>query len=168
MEICGRRQAPWFVRRVSLPRLVITNKSKDIADSTIRAGQLCNEARKYVASRTLYSLDCSNSVLIEEEAAEGVAALKNEERPELQVHGSGNLIQTLLRHELVDEFRLWTFPLVVGCGKRLFSDGTIPARLKLVGRSAFYNRSSDRYICAGWPASLIPRSVVPVCREKNA
>jgi len=63
--------------------------------------------------------------------AEGVAALKREEGPELQVHGSGNLIQTLLRHELIDEFRLWTFPLVVGRGKRLFSDGTIPAGLKL-------------------------------------
>lgn len=64
--------------------------------------------------------------------AEGVAALKKEEGPELQVHGSGNLIQTLLRHGLIDEFRLWTFPVVVGRGKRIFSDGTIPAGLKLV------------------------------------
>ena len=91
-----------------------------------------NDARKFVASRTLRSLDWSNSVLIEGEVAEGVAALKKEEGPELQVHGSGNLIQTLLRHELIDEFRLWTFPVVVGRGKRLFSDGTIPAGLKLV------------------------------------
>ena len=60
------------------------------------------------------------------------ATLKKEEGPELQVHGSGDLLQTLLRHELVDEFRLWTFPLVVGRGKRLFSDGTIPSGLKLV------------------------------------
>ena len=79
----------------------------------------------------LRSLDWSKSVLIEGEVAESVAALKREEGPELQVHGSGNLIQTLLRHELIDEFRLWTFPLVVGRGKRLFSDGTIPAGLKL-------------------------------------
>ena len=91
-----------------------------------------NDATKFVASRTLRSLDWKPSVLIEGDAAEGVAALKREEGPELQVHGSGNLIQTLLRHELVDEFRLWTFPLVVGRGKRLFSDGTIPAGLKLV------------------------------------
>ena len=91
-----------------------------------------NDATKFVASRTLHSLDWKPSVLIEGDAAEGVAALKREEGSELQVHGSGNLIQTLLRHQLVDEFRLWTFPLVVGRGKRLFSDGTIPAGLKLV------------------------------------
>ena len=48
------------------------------------------------------------------------------------MHGSGNLIQTLLRHNLVDEYRLWVFPLVIGSGKRLFSDGTIPSGLKLV------------------------------------
>jgi dihydrofolate reductase len=48
------------------------------------------------------------------------------------VHGSGNLIQTLLRHDLVDQYRLWVFPLVIGSGKRLFSDGTIPSALKLV------------------------------------
>jgi dihydrofolate reductase len=91
-----------------------------------------NDATKFVASRTLRSLDWSNSVLIEGDVAEGVTALKHEEGPELQVHGSGNLIQTLLRHELIDEFRLWTFPVVVGRGKRLFSDGTVPAGLKLV------------------------------------
>jgi dihydrofolate reductase len=91
-----------------------------------------NDATKFVASRTLRSLDWSNSVLIEGEVPEDVAALKKEKGPELQVHGSGNLIQTLLRHELIDEFRLWTFPVVVGRGKRLFSDGTIPAGLKLV------------------------------------
>jgi dihydrofolate reductase len=91
-----------------------------------------NDATKFVASRTLSSLDWGPSVLIEGDAAEGVAALKKQEGPELQVHGSGNLIQTLLRHQLIDEFRLWTFPLVVGSGKRLFSDGTIPAGLKLV------------------------------------
>ena len=60
------------------------------------------------------------------------AKLKQEDGPELQVHGSGNLIQTLLRHGLVDEYRLWVFPLVVGSGKRLFADGTIPSALKLV------------------------------------
>jgi dihydrofolate reductase len=77
-------------------------------------------------------LEWSNSVLIEGDAAEGIAALKKEDGPELQVHGSGNLIQTLLRHNLVDQYRLWVFPLVIGSGKRLFSDGTIPSGLKLV------------------------------------
>jgi dihydrofolate reductase len=71
-------------------------------------------------------------VLIEGDAAEGIAALKKDDGPELQVHGSANLIQTLLRHNLVDEYRLWVFPLTIGSGKRLFSDGTIPAGLKLV------------------------------------
>jgi dihydrofolate reductase len=91
-----------------------------------------NEATKYVASRTLRSLDWQNSTLIEGDAGAGVAAIKQEEGPELQVHGSGNLIQTLLRHNLIDGFRLWIFPVVVGPGKRLFADGTVPSGLKLV------------------------------------
>jgi dihydrofolate reductase len=91
-----------------------------------------NDATKYVASRNHPRLEWSNSVLIEGDAAEGLTALKQEDGPELQVHGSGNLIQTLLRHNLVDEFRLWVFPLVIGSGKRLFAEGTIPSGLKLV------------------------------------
>ena len=91
-----------------------------------------NNATKYVASRGRPNLTWSNSVLIEGDAADGLAALKQEDGPELQVHGSANLIQTLLRHDLVDEFRLWVFPVVLGSGKRLFAEGTIPAGLKLV------------------------------------
>lgn len=70
--------------------------------------------------------------MIKGDAAEGIAALKQQGGPELQVHGSGNLVQTLMRHNLIDRYRLWIFPVVVGSGKRLFSDGTIPAGLKLV------------------------------------
>ncbi len=95
-------------------------------------GKVFNDATKYVASRGQPTLEWSNSVLIDGDAAEGIAELKREDGPELQVHGSGNLIQTLLRHNLVDQYRLWTFPLVIGSGKRLFSGGTIPAGLKLV------------------------------------
>ena len=91
-----------------------------------------NDATKYVASRSHPTLEWSNSVLIVGDAAEGITALKKEDGPELQVHGSGNLIQTLLRHNLIDQYRLWVFPLVIGSGKRLFSDGTIPSGLKLV------------------------------------
>jgi dihydrofolate reductase len=91
-----------------------------------------NDATKYVASRSQPTLEWSNSVLIEGDAAEGLAALKKEGGPELQVHGSANLIQTLLRHNLVDQYRLWVFPLVVGSGKRLFSEGTIPSGLNLI------------------------------------
>jgi dihydrofolate reductase len=91
-----------------------------------------NDATKYVASRGRPTLEWSNSVLIEGDAAEGIAALKQEDGPELQVHGSGDLIQTLLRHDLVDRYRLLVFPVVIGSGKRLFSEGAIPSGLKLV------------------------------------
>ena len=91
-----------------------------------------NDATKYVASRSRPTLEWRNSVLIEGDVAEGVAALKQQDGPELQVHGSGNLVQTLLRHGLVDEYRLWIFPLVLGSGNRLFSEGTVPSGLRLV------------------------------------
>ena len=91
-----------------------------------------NDATKYVASRGRPTLEWRNSVLIEGDAAEGVAALKQGDGPELQVHGSANLLQTLLRHGLVDQYRLLVFPLVLGSGKRLFADGAVPAGLKLV------------------------------------
>jgi len=91
-----------------------------------------NDATKYVASRSHPTLEWSNSVLVEGDAAEGIAALKEEDGPELQVHGSANLIQTLLRHNLVDQYRLLIFPVVIGSGKRLFADGTIPSGLQLV------------------------------------
>jgi dihydrofolate reductase len=95
-------------------------------------GEVFNEATKYVASRGRPTLEWSNSVLIEGGAADGLAALKQQDGPELQVHGSSNLIQTLLRHNLIDEYRLWVFPVVIGSGKRLFADGAIPAGLRLV------------------------------------
>ncbi|MFY1705673.1 dihydrofolate reductase family protein [Micromonospora sp. WMMA1923] len=91
-----------------------------------------NDATKYVVSRGRPSLAWRNSVLVEGEAAAGITALKQTDGPELQVHGSGDLIQTLLRHQLVDEYFLWIFPVVVGAGKRLFAGGTVPAGLNLV------------------------------------
>jgi dihydrofolate reductase len=92
-----------------------------------------NDATKYVASRGRPDLEAwSNSVLVAGDAADGLAALKAEDGPELQVHGSADLIQTLLRHNLVDEYRLWVFPVVIGSGKRLFADGTAPRGLRLV------------------------------------
>ncbi len=91
-----------------------------------------NDATKYVASRGRPSLTWDRSVLIEGDAAEGVATLKQQDGPELQVHGSGDLLQTLMRRGLVDRFYLWVFPVVIGTGKRLFADGTVPGALKLV------------------------------------
>ena len=91
-----------------------------------------NDATRYVASRSRPTLEWRNSVLIDGDVAEGVAALKQQDGPELQVPGSGNLVQTLLRHDLVDQYRLWIFPLVLGSGRRLFSEGTVPSGLRLV------------------------------------
>jgi len=94
-----------------------------------------NDATKYVASRSRPTLPWERSVLIEGDVAQGVAALKQQEGPELQVHGSGDLVQTLLRHGLVDEWQLLTFPVALGTGKRLFADGTVPAAFQLVSSS---------------------------------
>jgi dihydrofolate reductase len=91
--------------------------------------ELLNRATKHVASTTRKELEWENSKLIEGGVPEGVRALKEQDGPELQVHGSANLIQTLLDHVLIDEFRLWIFPLVLGKGKRLFDGGTAPAGL---------------------------------------
>ena len=91
-----------------------------------------NAATKYVASRTLDRVDWQNSQLLEGDVAEAIARLKEEDGPEIQVHGSSNLIQTLLRHGLPDELRVWIFPVVLGTGKRLFGDGTVPAGLELL------------------------------------
>lgn len=104
----------------------------DTSDNPIAAG--FNTAKKYVASTTLTKLDWSwsNSELITGDVAEAVKKLKQEDGPEIQVHGSGNLIQTLLRHDLVDEFRLKIFPLTLGTGKRLFAEGAIPAAFTLL------------------------------------
>src|SRR5512139_3683507 len=95
-----------------------------------------NSAKKYVASRTLTKLDWSNSELVKGDIAKEVKKLKEQAGPELHVYGSGNLIQTLLKHDLVDEFRLKIFPITLGKGKRLFGDGTIPAGLKLLDSKA--------------------------------
>lgn len=103
-----------------------------VDDPTAKA---LNEATKHVASHTLTSLDWTNSFLIEGDVADGVAALKEQDGPELQVHGSGDLLQTLLQSNLVDELHLMIFPVVIGSGKRLFAHGVVPAGLKLVDHS---------------------------------
>jgi dihydrofolate reductase len=94
-----------------------------------------NSTRKHVASTTLDRVEWNNSTLIKGDVAKYTEALKGEPGPEIQVHGSPGLIQTLLEHDLIDEFRLWIFPVTVGTGKRLFGDGTIPMAWKLVDSS---------------------------------
>jgi len=91
-----------------------------------------NSLPKHVASRTLDKVDWNNSALLDGDAADAVAKLKGEPGNELQVHGSGNLAQTLMKQGLIDEYRLFSYPVVIGSGKRLFADGAVPAALKLV------------------------------------
>ena len=100
-------------------------------------GKPLNDATKYVASRGKPALNWGPAVLIEGDAADGVAALKNGDGPELQVHGSADFLQTLIRSKLVDQYNIWTYPLVIGAGKRLFGSGTVPAGLKLVDNKVF-------------------------------
>lgn len=91
-----------------------------------------NDAKKYVASRTLQKVDWKNSTLLKGDVVQEIRKLKQQPGPEIQVHGSSNFIQTLLKTDLVDQFFVWIFPVVVGKGKRLFDQGTVPAGLKLV------------------------------------
>lgn len=91
-----------------------------------------NGRPEYVASRTLDTLRWSNSTRLEGDLAEEVARLKAREGGEIQVHGSGNLLQTLFERDLVDTLRLWQFSVVLGTGKRLFAEGTIPRGFRLV------------------------------------
>jgi dihydrofolate reductase len=91
-----------------------------------------NEVKKYVASHdSSLKLEWENSVLLSGDAVEEIRKLKNEDGPDLHVWGSGNLVQTLLKHDLVDELWLKIFPITLGTGKRLFAEGTIPAAFKL-------------------------------------
>ena len=90
-----------------------------------------NNAKKFVVSRKPLKFDWKNSFLVGGDVVSEVKKLKKQDGPELQVHGSGNLIQTLLKNDLVDEFRLKIFPITLGAGKRLFAQGTIPAAFKL-------------------------------------
>lgn len=92
------------------------------------AGPL-NRLPKYVVSRTLRSPEWKGSSVV---TIDEVAALKERPGRELQVHGSGALVQSLIERDLIDEYRLWTFPVMLGTGKRLFGEGTLPRALELV------------------------------------
>jgi dihydrofolate reductase len=108
-----------------------------------------NDVKKYVVSNTLETSDWQNSVILKD--IEAVKALKNEDGGDLQVHGSGELIQSLLKHDLVDELWLKFFPITLGQGKKLFDSGVLPAAYTLVETSvtpsgvifANYKRAGD-------------------------
>jgi len=85
------------------------------------------EATKYVASKTLTKHEWKNSVLVKGDVPAEIKKLKQQDGPDLKVYGSANLIQTLLKHDLIDELWLKIYPITLGMGKRLFAEGTIPA-----------------------------------------
>jgi dihydrofolate reductase len=90
-----------------------------------------NAATKYVASNTMTSSEWQPSVFLKGDIAEKVAKIKQEQGPDLHIWGSGNLLQTLIKRDLVDVFWLMIYPVTLGAGKRLFADGTIPAAFKV-------------------------------------
>ncbi len=90
-----------------------------------------NPATKYVASNTITSHEWQPSVFLGGDVAKEVSNLKQQPGPDLHVYGSAHLVQTLMKHDLVDEFWLKIYPLTLGSGKRLFADGTIPAAFKV-------------------------------------
>jgi dihydrofolate reductase len=90
-----------------------------------------NAATKYVTSKTLTSGDWQPSVIINGDVPKKVAEIKQQPGPDLNVWGSGNLMQTLLKHDLVDVFWLMIYPITLGAGKRLFAGGTMPAAFKV-------------------------------------
>ncbi len=91
-----------------------------------------NTAKKHVASRTLKSLQWNNSSLLGGDVVSAITALKAQPGHDLQIIGSGNLIQTLHAASLIDQYNIWTYPVVLGRGKRLFENGARPCALRLV------------------------------------
>src|SRR2546425_12185081 len=91
-----------------------------------------NAAKKHVASRTLKSLRWNNSSVLGADVVSAIIALKIQPGPDLQIIGSGNLIQTLQAASLIDEYNVWTFPVVLGRGRRLFGETAKPSALRLV------------------------------------
>ena len=102
------------------------------ADSGDPVADRMNRAIKLVASNSLKTLSWRNSRLVSGDVPTEIAALKEQDGPLIQVHGSSALIQSLLAHDLIDEFRLWTFPVIAGGGKCLFADPVCRPDLRLV------------------------------------
>ena len=95
-------------------------------------GKPFDRAKKYVVSHKPFTFSWDNSVLITGNVVAEITKLKHSDGPDLLVYGSGNLIQTLLSNNLIDRIHMWTFPLTIGTGKKLFAEGTRPERFKAV------------------------------------
>jgi dihydrofolate reductase len=146
-----------------------------------------NTATKYVASNTMTSHEWHPSVFLGGHIAEKITKIKQQEGPDLHVYGSANLVQTLVKHDLVDAFWLKIFPMTLGGGKRLFADGTIPAAVKVTESTVTskgviivnYERAGavppPRLVCREAPEGS-PRSPQPqgrrdcqsACRNRHA
>ena len=111
-----------------------------------------NSATKYVASNTRVTSNWQPSVFLSGDVAKEVAKIKQEQGLDLHVWGSSNLLQTLIKHNLVDAFRLMIYPITLGSGKRLFADGTIPTKFKVTESKV----TSEGVIIVNYePASLL-------------
>lgn len=127
-----------MIKQMSMPfDLLLGRKTYDIfaeywpKQTGVIADSL-NKATKYVVSGSSPKLTWENSVLIEGDAVAKLKNLKQQDGPMLQVHGSGNMVQTLLKNDLVDELWLKIFPVTLSRGKRLFAEGTMPAAFELI------------------------------------
>ncbi|TFV62554.1 UNVERIFIED_ORG: dihydrofolate reductase [Bacillus sp. AZ43] len=134
-DVLGEQMSTWFtgaqdflIGRTTY-EIFYASWPQMISDDPVSQG--LNFKKKYVASRTLESVEWETAELLRGDVGEAVRALKAQDGGELQVHGSAGLIQTLLREDLVDELRLAVFPVVLGEGKRLFGDGAIPRTWRL-------------------------------------
>jgi len=123
-----------------------------VTDASNPIASKLNTLPKYVASTTLASAEWRGSVLLGGDLAAEVAKLKEQPGSELQVHGSGDLAQTLIAHDLIDEYRLLTFPVHLGSGKKLFRDGARPAALRLTSATT---TSSGVVIASYQPAGPV-------------
>jgi dihydrofolate reductase len=148
-----------FEQAKSMDALLLGRRTYEIfagywptAPEEIPFTSLLNGVPKYVASRTLARpLDWQGSTLVGESIAEGVTSLK-ERHDELHVIGSLNLVQSLLRFGLVDRLNLWLYPVLLGSGKQVFADGTVPAALRLVESVTYPNGMLQlTYDTAGTP-----------------
>jgi dihydrofolate reductase len=136
----GAQVAEWTVRAQDFLlgrrtyEIFYASWPKMISDDPV--SQALNFKKKFVASRTLSSVEWETAELLQGDVGDAVRKLKTEDGGELQVHGSAGLVQTLLRQDLVDELRLIVFPVVLGQGKRLFADGAIPRTWRLTSHAA--------------------------------
>jgi dihydrofolate reductase len=139
-EALGARISEWFTGAEDFLlgrttyEIFYASWPKMISDDPVSQG--LNFKKKYVASRTLTSVEWDTAELLQGDVGDAVRKLKAQDGGELQVHGSAGLIQTLLREDLVDELRLIVFPVVLGEGKRLFGEGAIPRTWRLTANAS--------------------------------